>query len=116
MFEPLCHETELTNVHFLKPVERTASVNIMKQGRHASCMHEDVVLFKAELGSEVAPGEAGPVQEGVTFPEPPPSGKGWPDVTERRDRAIHYARCNKLQLKYIQLPSRLKSTKHIVHV
>lgn len=100
IFGSLCHKNELVAVHFLKPVERAPTVTIMKRGRQATALHEDVVLFKAELGDDVVAGQTAPIETGAVFPEPPKSGCKWEGVTERRDRDIHYARCTKLKLEY----------------
>eukprot|EP00038_Savillea_parva_P019988 m.30066 g.30066 ORF g.30066 m.30066 type:complete len:1308 (+) comp4662_c0_seq1:287-4210(+) len=101
IFGNLCHSNELVGVHFLKPVECTKLVTILKRGRHASAIRDDVVLFKAELGDDVAAGESpAPIEPGAVFPTPPAKGKSWEGVTERRDKTVHYARCTKLQLQY----------------
>lgn len=100
IFGHLCHTNELVGVHFLKPVDQAPHVTILKRGRQASAMREDVILFKAELGDDIVAGEAGQIEDGAEFPEPPPTGGKWDDVTERRDRDVHYARCSKLKLQY----------------
>lgn len=73
---------------------------VLKRGRQLTVTHDDVVLFKAEIGDGLDEAASDDVTKLVrtAFPSVPPRGQSWNDATDTRDKSTFYARCHKLQL------------------